>query len=399
MTWLLRRSRPALYRNLLRIPGARPLLWFGLVGRFPVSMYPVGLVFAGEAASGSYAVAGLATAGFGVASAVARPVSGRLIDRYGQRFMARLLLALFVASSGGLLAVLNFAPTAWLIVLLAVAAGLTVPNVGTLTRVRWVEMTERTDLERSQALEAVNDEVGFTVGPPAVSIIATTFTAWIPLLAATVLAAIGTLGVASLPGEPRVDQAERVRARGWITPPRLVLLGSLTGLGMVLGGGTVTVVAYTAELGQPAWAAVVFSLNAVGSLVAALIVGRMGPGELRDRYWKATLWLLAVMIPYGLVAGIGWFAVAGFVAGTAISPAFIQANSLVADTTPYERRTEAFSWVGAAAGMGIAFGSAITGYLVDLIGAGPARAWVIIFAALPAAMTFGLRRLEKRGIA
>ena len=76
-------------------------------------MFPVGLVFAGEAASGSYGVAGLASAGFSLAGAVTKPVGGHLIDRFGQRLMARLLLAAFVAGSIGLMIVIRFAPVTW----------------------------------------------------------------------------------------------------------------------------------------------------------------------------------------------------------------------------------------------------------------------------------------------
>ena len=282
------------------------------------------------------------------------------------------------------------------IVSLAVAAGLTVPNVGALTRVRWVGMIKRSDLERSQALEAVNDEINFTVGPPTVSVIAATFAAWIPLLVATVFSVVGTLGLTSLPGEPRVDRAGRMQVGGWITPQRLVFLGSLAGLGMILGGVTVTVVAYTSELGHPEWAAVIFALNAAASLVAALIVGRMGQGELPNRYRWATLWLLAVLIPYGWGTGIVWFTVVSFIAGLGTSPTLIQANSLVAATTPSERFTEAFSWIAAAIGVGIAAGSAISGHLIDLIGAETARTWITMFAIVPAAITFGMRLLEKR---
>ena len=57
---------------------------------------------------------------------------------------------------------------------------------------------------------------------------------------------------------------------------------------------------------------------------------------------------------------------------------------------------EAFSWVAAAVGVGIAAGSAITGHLVDLIGADQTRTWVTMFAAGPAAITLGMRLLQKR---
>ena len=360
-------------------------------------MYPVGLVFAGEALTGSYWIGGSASASYSLAAAVAKPIGGRLVDRYGQRLMARALLAAFVAGSLALLAALSLVASPWVIVLLAGATGLAAPNVGALTRVRWTQMTKRSDMTRWQALESVNDEINFIVGPSAVAVMAAWFTAPISLLAATALSVIGTLGVTALPGEPSTVRLKRQRVGSWMNASHVALLGSVSGLGMVLGGLTVTVVAYTAELGYPAWSAAIFPLNAGASLVAALVVGRMRPGDMFSRQRKATLWLLAVLIPYGLGEGIVWFTVTAMIAGLGTSPNLIQANTLVAATTSLERRTEAFSWIAAAAGVGIAAGSAISGLLVDAIGADAARIWVTVFGACPAAITFAMKLSGRTG--
>ena len=375
---------------MLRVPGARPLLWFGLAGRFPNSMFPVGLVFAVEAITGSYGLAGSASAGFSLAGAVAKPIGGRLVDRYGQRLAARSLLVAFVGCAVGLLVAIRVVATPGVIVLLSVAAGLTAPNIGALTRVRWTRLTGADDMPRWQALESANDEINFIVGPTAVAAMAAWFTASASLVAATVLAAVGTLGVTSLPGEPRSGRVSRRRAKSWIRPIHLAVLGSVGGLGMVLGGISVTVIAYTAELGYPAWSAVIFPLNAGASLVAALVLGRIGPGDLVSQQRWATFWLLLVLLPYGFGDGIVWFTVTAMVAGLGTSPSLIQANSLAVSTIPAERRTEAFSWIAAAAGIGIAAGSAITGLLIDEIGADVARLSVTAFGACPAAITVAM---------
>ncbi len=372
---------------MMRIPGARPLLWFGLVGRFPNSMYPVGLVFAVEAITGSYGVAGSASAGFSLAGAVAKPIGGRLVDRYGQRLAARSLLVAFAGCAVGLLAAIRAVATPGVIVLLSIAAGLTAPNIGALTRVRWTRMTEGRDMPRWQALESVNDEINFIVGPSAVSAMAAWFTASASLVVATALAVVGTLGVTSLPGEPQSSRVSRRRATTWMKGTHLAVLGSVGGLGMVLGGVAITIVAYTAELGHPAWSAVIFPLNAGASLVAALVVGRIGPGDLVSQQRRATFWLLLVLLPYGFGDGIVWFTVTAMVAGLGTSPTLIQANSSAVATIPPERRTEALSWIAAAAGIGIAAGSATTGLLVDAIGADAARISVTAFGALPAVIT------------
>ena len=381
----------------MRIPGARPLLWFGLVGRFPNSMYPVGLVFAVEAITGSYGLAGSASAGFSLAGAVAKPIGGRLVDRYGQRLAARSLLAAFVACTVGLLVAIRAVAAPWIIVLVAVGAGLTAPTIGALTRVRWTRMAEASDMRRWQALESASDEINFIVGPSAVSVMAAWFTASASLVTATVLAVVGTLGVTALPGEPHSGRANRLSVTKWIEATHLAVLGSVGGLGMVLGGVTVTVVAYTADLGYPAWSAVIFPLNAGASFVSALFMGRIGPGDLMSQHRKATVWLLLVLLPYGLGDGIVWFTATAMIAGLGTSPNLIQVNSLAVATTPPERRTEAFSWIAAAAGVGIAAGSAITGLLVDAVGADAARIAVTAFGACPAAITVAMTLIGRRG--
>ena len=319
------------------------------------------------------------------------------MDRYGQRLAARSLLAAFVGCTVGLLVAIRAVAAPWIIVLVAVAAGLTAPNIGALTRVRWTRMAEASDMPRWQALESASDEVNFIVGPSAVSVMAAWVTASASLVAAMALAVLGTLGVTSLPGEPRAGRVSRPRVANWIRATHLAVLGSVGGLGMVLGGVTVTVVAYTAELGYPAWSAVIFPLNAGASFVAALLVGRIGPGDLMSQHRKATLWLLAVLLPYSLGGGIIMFTVTAMIAGLGTSPNLIQANSLAVATTSPERRTEAFSWIAAAAGVGIAAGSAITGLLVDAVGADAARIAVTAFGACPAAITVAMTLTGRRG--
>jgi predicted MFS family arabinose efflux permease len=84
------------------------------------------------------------------------------------------------------------------------------------------------------------------------------------------------------------------------------------------------------------------------------------------------------------------------IAGLGTSPNLIQVNSLAVATTPPDRRTEAFSWIAAAAGVGIAAGSAITGLLVDTVGADAARIAVTAFGACPAVITVSMTLTGRR---
>jgi hypothetical protein len=69
------------FRSLLRLPGIPRLVVSSLVGRVPASMGPLSVVLLVQSVTGSYAHAGLAAGVFAIATAVASPLLGRLIDR------------------------------------------------------------------------------------------------------------------------------------------------------------------------------------------------------------------------------------------------------------------------------------------------------------------------------
>jgi MFS family permease len=74
-------------RRYLRIMrGRAALLPFvtALVGRLPVAMTPLGMVLLVQGIRGSYSIAGVVTAAFAVGTALATPLWGGLIDRFGQ---------------------------------------------------------------------------------------------------------------------------------------------------------------------------------------------------------------------------------------------------------------------------------------------------------------------------
>ncbi|WP_329084017.1 hypothetical protein [Streptosporangium sp. NBC_01469] len=79
------------YRGLFGTPGVRGFVIAGFFGRMPVSMLGIGVVVLVKELTGSYATAGAVAATVGVSYAVAAPLSGRLVDRFGQ---ARIVIPL-----------------------------------------------------------------------------------------------------------------------------------------------------------------------------------------------------------------------------------------------------------------------------------------------------------------
>jgi MFS family permease len=86
------------FQSLLRLPGVSRLVVSSLVGRVPASMGPLSVVLLVQSVTGSYAHAGSAAGVFAIATAVASPLLGRLIDRVGQTRVLMSCGTLFAAA-------------------------------------------------------------------------------------------------------------------------------------------------------------------------------------------------------------------------------------------------------------------------------------------------------------
>lgn len=383
-------DRPRLgpYRELLRHPGALTLALFGLLGRAPMAMFPVALVAAAAGATGGgagYALGGAAAGASAFASAVAAPPIGRLVDRHGQGAIPRLLALVCAGAALAIVASLLTLGATPLIVPLAALAGATQPAIGTLTRARWMALLHGTPAgDSAQALESINDEISFLIGPSLVAVLATVGFVGLPIVVGSLLLVSGVFGLTSRrslpppPPHPRVDGESR-----WPPFPagRSVLVSTCL-LGIALGSVQVLQLAYCRALGLETGAALVFFVYSAASLTGAIVVGaiawRQPP---RRRLALSLLVYVAGLLPSALVSGYPAFVVASLLAGVAIAPTFIQANALVAEATPTRYRTGAFAVLGSATILGIAAGSAVTGAAVDALGADAARAVLIPMAA------------------
>lgn len=172
----------------------------GLFARLPLAMLTVGALTLVTSVSDSYAIGGTAAGAVGIGSALGAPVLGGLADKHGQRIV---LLAASVINCAAVLALILAAYLApgsgaldqgMPVLVAALLAGASCPQVGPLARVRWMALTARgstvnnaKDLDTALSYESTADELTFVLGPALVGILASLVVPWLPLALAAAL--------------------------------------------------------------------------------------------------------------------------------------------------------------------------------------------------------------------
>jgi MFS family permease len=368
------------FRSLLAYPGGSVQSVFGLIGRAPGAMLSVGFVASASAAGGEagYALGGLAAGAYSLASAVAGPTLGRMADQRGQRRVG--VSFALVSAAAAMAAVLSLLAmgVSWLLVPFAAVAGATQPNVGAFARVRWAAILRDRDRAASaQALESIIDELTFLIGPPITALLAGVWFDGLPIAIAAAFLLVGIVGVTSRIALPApLPHPVQAGASRWRTefPAGRGLLAAVLLMGGVLGSIQVLQLAYCRAIGMDEGAALVFFVNSGLSLVGALVVGAIAwRTPVRRRFTIALVIYAVAVVPSALVSGYLPFVLASALAGVAIAPTFVQANAVIAEETPARIRTAAFALVASAAGLGIASGAALAGWIVSQVGGDQGR--------------------------
>ncbi len=363
---------PNPYREIFRAPGTIGFSAAGFLARMPFSMLTVGIVTMLSQARGEYWLAGGVAATFALSNALIAPQISRLVDRHGQsKVLIPATLATIVALIGLMLATRLDAPI-WVLFLFAGLAGLE-PSMMAMVRARWTEIYRDTPhLRTAFAFESVVDEVIFMIGPViaiGLSVI------WFPEagpLAATILLGVGmALFVAQRATEPPVHPqgADSSGSAIRLVPVQIIAL-LMVALGAVFGTAEVTAVAFAEAQGNKAAASLALAAYAAGSFVTGLVFG-----ALRLRLALTTQLLLAIglaaatTLPLLIVSSLWMLGIVLFIAGASISPTVIVAMALVERHAPPSKLTEGITWVMTGMGVGMALGSALSGWLIDVYGA------------------------------
>ncbi|MER5375290.1 MFS transporter [Streptomyces sp. NPDC002553] len=359
------------YGEILRARHAARLLAGTLVGRLPNATAAIAIVLFVRGEGGAYSLAGALAAVYGVANAVGQPLLGRLVDLYGQpRVQLPAALASALAMAGFALSGTGVLPLAYAAV---AAAGLFTPPLEGGLRALWPSVLRREDqVHTAYALDAVAQEVMFTVGPLLVTVCVSL---WSPAVALLVINAFGVLGALSVVvSAPSRAWRSAPREAHWLgalrSPGLLVLLGAFLFVGVALGSITVAAVPYADEHGGDVVYGWLMAAVGLGALVGGLAYGaREWPG-VPERRLRVLVGLLAVCyLPLLLVPGAVAMVALTAVAGVFLAPALACAFVIVDRHAPRGTVTEAFSWLVTMFTVGMSVGTGVAGPVVERGGA------------------------------
>ncbi|HEY0933181.1 MAG TPA: MFS transporter [Trebonia sp.] len=378
----------ARYHAVLALPGAKAFFGAAAVARLGVAMTSLGVLWAVRGATGSFAAAGVTTAVFAVAEATAGPQVARLVEERGQRLILPWPVTVFVLAVSGLVAGASLHLPLAVLVIGAMAAGASVPQVGALSAARWRRAVQTPhQVAAALSLEAALNDVTFLCGPVLVSTLSAVLYPAAGLTLSGALVAAGmTAFVRQRRSEPpaRGHGSRRAAGRRLLTPAVAALFGINMAMGFFFGGIPVAIAAFAFAHHAPALAGPVAAVSSLTSLTAGLLYGA------RAHRLQAVTTVLVVSVC--LVLGTAalstvpnmpaMFACYGVVGG-AVSLILIPAAVLAQKTTDPHVYTQVSTWMNSASAAGIAVAAPLTGLAVQL---GGWQLGFLVTAALTAAL-------------
>ncbi|MDF1602818.1 MFS transporter [Nocardioides sp. YIM 152315] len=396
----------ASYRRLFELAGT-PYVVVAFVARLPLAMSQLGTLLLVAGATGSYGLGGLSAGALAVANAVGAPFAGSLADRLGQRHVV-LVQSLAGAASLTLLVGLvhTGAPDA-AVVGVAALAGLTMPQVGPLARVRWRPITARTGSQQRRLVdvafsyEGAADEASFAVGPALVGVgVVAISPGGALLLAAGMLAVFGTAFALHRTAATGHGDGIALPTGRLLTPVLLVLVAAQLLIGTLFGATQTGTTVLATEAGQPGVAGLVHATLGLGSAVAgiatAFIPDRFGPER---RILVAAGALLVLSLPLLLVDGLPALVAVVAVLGCAVAPFMIGVFTLAERVVSPARVATAMTVLASATGLGYAVGSTIAGRLADHHGYTAAFAVTVSAMALALTLVAAAQRMLRAALA
>ncbi|OKI46015.1 MFS transporter [Micromonospora sp. CB01531] len=312
----------------------------------------------------SYTAAGGVAAALTAGVALGGPLLGRMIDWRGPRTVLLVTVVLQVVF--------------WLSVPIlpygillgaAFAAGLLMVPAQPVTRQAIAAMTTPGQRRAAFALESVQGELSYIVGPAVVILCAAKTSPTVVAWGVGAAIAAGGAGIALLNPPLRAEDeadagaAGRPPRREWLGTGMIAVLMMAFGTTTLLSGVDLAIVATLQEAGQVSWAAVVVAVFGVASVAGGLIYGAL-PRPLPT--WLLLGLLGLVTIPAGLAHDWPWLCVAMVGAGLLTAPTLSTVTDAVSRLAPASVRGEATGLQSSAQSAGFELGSPIVGLAIDV---------------------------------
>jgi len=396
----------ASYRRLFELAGPTYVV-VAFLARLPLAMSQLGALLLVSDATGSYGLGGLSAGALAVANAVGAPFAGALADRIGQRHVV-LVQSLAGAAALTLLVALVHADAADVAVVGAAAlAGLAMPQVGPLARVRWRPITARTGEHQRRLVdvafsyEGAADEASFALGPALVGAgVVLVSPGGALLLAAAMLAGFGTAFALHRTARSTRRDGIALPTGRLVTPVLLVLVAAQLLIGTLFGATQTGTTVLATQAGMPGVAGLVHATLGVGSAVAgvatAFLPERIGPER---RMLGASAALLVLSLPLLVVDGLPALVVTVALLGCAVAPLMIAVFTLAERVVVPARVATAMTVLASATGLGYALGSSTAGRLADAHGHTAAFAVTVTAMCLEVLLVLGAQRRLRAALA
>ncbi len=350
---------------MLALPGMASLLGVSLLARVAITADMTALtMYVVLGLDMSYAAAGGVAAALTAGTALGGPLLGRMMDRRGLRAVLLLTVAL------QLVFWLSVPILPYTILLgAAFVAGLLMVPAPLVTRQAIAAMTAAGQRRAAFALESVQGELSYMVGPPIVILCAAKSSPGVVAWGVGAAIVAGGAGIALLnppvraEGEADADTVPRPPRREWLGRGMIAVLVMAFGTTMLLGGTDLAIVATLQEAGEVSWAAVVVAVYGVASIVGGLVYGAI-PRPLPT--WLLLGLLGLATVPAGLAHDWPWLCVACAGAGLLAAPTLSTVADTVSRLAPAGVRGEATGLQSSAGSVGFALGTPIVGVAIDV---------------------------------
>ena len=388
------------YAELLRIPHTARFSVGSVIACMPFPMVGMTITISVQHYYGNYSLAGALTAVQAIALAVASPVLGKLVDKFGQRQVSIPTIIVWMIAATALVSCITARVPSWILFCI-VPFMAAIPPWGAMSRQRWTTLlkgdTEKTN--RALSLSGVFDECMWVIGNPLAStlavisgLLAFSFTGVCVVVGALMfLTELSTepksqTQLAREAGMTRKEYREREAARSKALQAEAAIeyardrarsegktaaevQAAMDQAAADVNAGRKESIWGPTEANMKQYTGFVLACFSFRSLIGALVYGA--------KNWTIPLWKRFYFCLVVVDLGIGSFMFAKHLwvimiiylfIGVCQAPTWVNGNQLMLHLVPPTRFTEGMAWMGAMNSIGGSVGSAIAGQFIDRMG-------------------------------